>query len=251
MFVYLCVWVFWHEKKLDKCYVWRRLLLNFNHLKSFHKSGAEFGLPFHLWFYKWVLIIVGNRINDGWTVAHFCSLTHTFSLLTWVSTTFYPPSLCLPPTPTSALKSSFVQFLITFSYKSALDIWTQCGEAAASVTGEKLDNHLFVSTVNLYSKNIPFTSVLCTHWCECWKTKYLSSPQMPYFCCVVCILFIYLIGFFSLYSSAWHRKQRTNNMAIKSQIKYVLSIGLFSLLGFNSVLHTGDIVTQKHTCTLK
>lgn len=153
-----------------------------------------------------------NSINDGWTVVHFCSLTHTFSLLTWVSTTFYPPSLCLPPTPTSALKSSFVQFLITFSYKSALDIWTQFGEAAASVTGAKLDNNLFVSTVNLYSKNRPFTSVLCTYWCEHWETKYLSSPQIPYFC----ILFIYLIGFVFPCSSAWHSKQRTHKMAIRS-----------------------------------
>ena len=49
------VWVCWHERKLDKCDMRRRLLLNFNHLKSFffffRESCVEIGLPFHRCFY--------------------------------------------------------------------------------------------------------------------------------------------------------------------------------------------------------
>lgn len=39
------------ERKLDKCASSCRLLLHFNHFKSFHKCSVEIGLPFHLWFY--------------------------------------------------------------------------------------------------------------------------------------------------------------------------------------------------------
>lgn len=101
---------------------WTSALLNFNDMKS--RRDCSVGDHFPLW--------ICDRINDPQLQATERKRRVNQVLLPALpapfetSPTFCLPSLHLAPISSlSALKSSFVQFLITFSYKSALDIRMQ------------------------------------------------------------------------------------------------------------------------------
>lgn len=169
--------------------------------------------------------------------------------------TFYLSSLHLPPTSPSALKSAFVQFLITFSYKKCswhlnavhldwLPMW---------LVQNWITTSLYVS-VNLYSKNRPFTSSgRCSAHTDASAEDKIFITSTKNIVSLVCIIFICFTGLVYPHLTSSHKDKGCTKWQSDHCLIFVILSLIIVVIFISSLQHWRCILycilSQKHTHT--